>query len=124
MPNGPGAAKQDAVLSATGRRYATLSPDALSAPAIPFNNAVVAINARTSDLWRKLTMKHLRVFGDAHLGYGHPAGTTEMRAIIATYLRAARGVRCEPDQVILPSGAQQAVDLVIKTLLVVSQVVV
>ena len=61
--------------------------------------------------------KRLRVLDDAHLSYGHPGGTAKMRSIISTYLRAARGVRCDPDQVILLSGGQQAVDLVIKTLL-------
>ncbi len=54
---------------------------------------------------------------DAHLGYGHPGGMAEMRSMVSTYLRAARGVRCGPEQVVLLSGGQQAIDLVIKTLL-------
>ncbi len=117
QPTSRTAANALPVLSAAGQRYAALPAETFSTPAMPFNNAVVAVDARTSDLWRTLVTKRLRVLGDAHLGYGHPGGTPEMRAIISTYLRAARGVRCEPGQVILLSGGQQAIDLVIKTLL-------
>ena len=40
-----------------------------------------------------------------------------MREAIAAYLRAARAVRCDPDQVVVTAGAQQAIDLVLRVLL-------
>ncbi|MCI3134088.1 PLP-dependent aminotransferase family protein [Phenylobacterium aquaticum] len=40
-----------------------------------------------------------------------------MRAAIAAYLRAARGVRCEADQILITTGAQHAQDIIARVLL-------
>jgi GntR family transcriptional regulator / MocR family aminotransferase len=45
------------------------------------------------------------------LGYGDPQGYFPLRKAIAAHLRSARGVNCTPEQVIITSGAQQALDL-------------
>jgi GntR family transcriptional regulator/MocR family aminotransferase len=52
------------------------------------------------------------------LGYPDPAGLVELRASICDYLRVARGVRCEPEQVVITAGTQHAIDLAIRVLLV------
>jgi GntR family transcriptional regulator/MocR family aminotransferase len=44
-------------------------------------------------------------------------GWPPLRAAIADYLRAVRGLALEPDQVIVTSGAQQGIDLVARVLL-------
>lgn len=44
-------------------------------------------------------------------------GWPPLRAAIADYLRAVRGLTLEPDQVIVTSGAQQGIDLVARVLL-------
>jgi GntR family transcriptional regulator/MocR family aminotransferase len=105
------------ILSVVGQRYDAFPRATFTAPSIPFNNAVVASDARTIEVWRALVNKRLRVLDSATLSYGPPGGTHEIRAIVATYLRAARGVRCEAGQVILLSGAQQALDLILRILL-------
>jgi GntR family transcriptional regulator/MocR family aminotransferase len=54
----------------------------------------------------------LRSFARHHLGYGDPHGLSELRKSVCDYLHAARGVRCEPDQIVITAGTQQAVDIV------------
>ena len=78
----------------------------------PFNLGRTLVDARTAELWRKLTARTLRSFGQYHLGYGDPQGMLELRKSICDYLRAARGVRCGPEQVVVTAGTQQAVDIV------------
>jgi GntR family transcriptional regulator/MocR family aminotransferase len=52
----------------------------------------------------------------ALLDYGEPAGYGPLREAIASYVRTARGVQCEADQVLVVSGSQQALDLVARIL--------
>jgi GntR family transcriptional regulator/MocR family aminotransferase len=51
------------------------------------------------------------------LGYGNFSGYAPFREQIAIYLKDARGVRCEPDQVLIVNGSQQALDLSARVLL-------
>ncbi len=45
------------------------------------------------------------------MGYGANTGYAPLRRAIAEYLGAARGARCTPDQVIITSGSQDALNL-------------
>jgi GntR family transcriptional regulator/MocR family aminotransferase len=45
------------------------------------------------------------------LAYGDPQGYEPLREAIAAHLRSSRGVVCDADQVVITSGAQQALDL-------------
>jgi GntR family transcriptional regulator / MocR family aminotransferase len=67
--------------------------------------------------WSTLLARRARALGPASLGYGPPEGLPALRAAIAAYLRAARGVRCDPDQVLVVCGSQQALDLAARVLL-------
>ena len=51
------------------------------------------------------------------LGYGNPAGYWPLRREIPAHLATARAVRCDPEQVIVVSGSQQALDLASRVLL-------
>jgi GntR family transcriptional regulator/MocR family aminotransferase len=82
----------------------------------PFNLGRTLVDARTAELWRKLSARTLRSFGRHHLGYGDPRGTLELRKSVCDYLKAARGVRCEPGQVVITAGTQQAVDIVTRVM--------
>jgi len=82
----------------------------------PFNTGRTLLDARAADAWSRSTRRALRTLGPEHFGYGDPCGDPELRAAIADYLRAARGVRCEAEQVIVTSGAQHAVDIVARVL--------
>lgn len=49
--------------------------------------------------------------------YGPPAGYPELRAAIAAYLNRSRGIACKADDIVVTSGASQAVDLVARATL-------
>ena len=82
----------------------------------PFNLGRTLVDARTAELWRKLSARTLRSFGQHHLGYSDPRGMFELRKSVCDYLRAARAVRCEPEQVVITAGTQQALDIVIRVM--------
>jgi GntR family transcriptional regulator/MocR family aminotransferase len=48
--------------------------------------------------------------------YGAPEGHRGLREALADYLRLHRGVECEPGQVVIVNGSQQAMDLVTRIL--------
>ncbi|MDR7417007.1 MAG: PLP-dependent aminotransferase family protein [Armatimonadota bacterium] len=50
-------------------------------------------------------------------GYGDPAGDPDLRAAIAAYLGRARGVGCSVEDVLITSGAAEAVDLMARAFL-------
>ncbi len=66
--------------------------------------------------WRKavtgaLLRRHPR------LRYGDPCGSPDLRTALQGYLWRARGLRCDPDQVIVVNGSQQGLDLCARLLL-------
>lgn len=85
--------------------------------AAPFNMGRTRVDERTVEAWRKLTQQTVRSLEPVHLGYSDPQGFPELRDTICDYLRAARAVRCEPEQVVVTSGTQAAIDLAIRVLL-------
>jgi GntR family transcriptional regulator / MocR family aminotransferase len=82
----------------------------------PFNLGRTLVDARTAELWRKLSARSLRSFARRHLGYGDPQGMQELRKSVCEYLQAARAVRCEPDQIVITAGTQQAIDIVTRVM--------
>ena len=63
------------------------------------------------NIWRKLMSQHWQQPEAVALGYGPTGGYMPLRQAIARYLRTARGVRCQAEQVIIVSGCQQALNL-------------
>ena len=53
----------------------------------------------------------------SRLQYGDPSGSPELRSALQAYLWRARGLRCEPDQIIVVNGSQQGLDLCVRLLL-------
>ena len=82
----------------------------------PFNLGRTLVDARTAELWRKLSARSLRSFGRHHLGYADPHGMLELRKSVSAYLQAARAVRCDAEQVVITAGTQQALDIVIRVM--------
>ncbi len=69
------------------------------------------------DLWSKILARHsreFRLYSNANL---RPLGLPPFREAVCSYLRTARAVRCEPDQIMVVSGSQQALDIVTRVLL-------
>ncbi|MBC7929502.1 MAG: PLP-dependent aminotransferase family protein [Rubrivivax sp.] len=67
--------------------------------------------------WNRLLARHARsapraVFDDVY----NPLGHRPLRESIARYLTRARAARCDPEQVIICAGSQQAIDLTSRVL--------
>ena len=105
--------------SRLGEVMTTTPVNASPAPdnARPFWPGIPALDAFPSKLWSHLMARYLNHPSHALLGYGEPAGYWPLREAIATYLGAARAVQCEPEQVIVMAGRQQAFDLAARVLL-------
>ena len=69
------------------------------------------------EVWAKLQAGFWRNPDPALLGYGDPAGDPLLRELIATYLRRSRGLSCTAEQIVITSGAQQAISLCAQLLL-------
>ena len=82
----------------------------------PFNLGRTLVDARTTALWRMSSARVFRSLGHDHFGYSDPRGLLVLRNAIVDYLRAARAVRCEPEQIVVTAGTQHAMDLVIRVL--------
>jgi GntR family transcriptional regulator/MocR family aminotransferase len=66
--------------------------------------------------WRRAVDRAIRCAGPSALGYGDPLGEPALRASIAHHLGIVRGVRCEPAQVVMTEGAQEALALCVRLL--------
>ncbi len=68
-------------------------------------------------IWKQLTNKQLRTNGEKLLGYGDPQGFTPLREAVCSYLQQSRGVRCCPEQIVIITSSQQALQLLATLLL-------
>lgn len=82
-----------------------------------FRVGVPAFDLFPFETWARLTARFWRKPSPARLGYGDPAGDRQLRELIVAYLRNSRGVQCDPAQVVITSGAQQAISLCAQLLL-------
>ena len=81
----------------------------------PFTLGLPAVDAFPSALWARITARRWRT-GAVFLGHAATAGDETLRNAITAYVTSSRGVRCTPDQVLIVSGAQQALDLAARVL--------
>jgi GntR family transcriptional regulator / MocR family aminotransferase len=106
----------EARLSERGRTIASAALAAEPVGVRPFQPCMPALDAFPQATWARLLARRAR-HGSELLAYGEQAGYRPLRRAIATYLDASRGVRCEWEQVIVLSGAQQGIDLAARLLL-------
>ena len=82
----------------------------------PFQMSDPAVLDFPSKIWGGIAARHARRFQswlreeDDGTGYG------PLRSAIAQYLGLSRGVKCEAEQVVIVSGVQQALDLLLRLL--------
>lgn len=85
--------------------------------AINFRYGTPALDQFPMQLWRKLLSRHCCANSD-WLNYSTDAlGYKPLREAIALYLSRSRAVQCEPDQVMITNGTQQALYLVMRLLI-------
>ncbi|MBY4828525.1 PLP-dependent aminotransferase family protein, partial [Burkholderia contaminans] len=76
-----------------------------------FRPGVPALTHFPADAWRHAIDRALRRAGRDLLGYGDPLGEPALRESIARHLAVTRGVRCDPEQIVITEGAQGAIAL-------------
>ena len=67
--------------------------------------------------WARLQQRFWRQPEPALLGYREPGGELRLRRLLSAYLRQARGLACAPEQILITSGAQQAIELCARLLM-------
>ncbi|HEX8568236.1 MAG TPA: PLP-dependent aminotransferase family protein [Pyrinomonadaceae bacterium] len=78
----------------------------------PFQNGLTAIDSFPFEIWARIASRWNRHAPPTTLVEGGLAGFYPLRASVAAHLKSARGVNCEPGQVIITAGAQQALALI------------
>jgi GntR family transcriptional regulator/MocR family aminotransferase len=77
----------------------------------------VAVDEFPSHVWASLVARRSRNLDAKSFHYGNQAGSKILRETIAGYLRTARSLHCEAEQIMIVSGSQQALEISARVLL-------
>ncbi len=83
---------------------------------IPFEIAHAATDVFPIGAWSKIQNRVWTESADEALHEGADSGSENLRREIAAYLMAVRGLACSPDQVLIMSSTQAAIDLTLRVL--------
>lgn len=103
-------------LSSEAQRIARANYLHASLPAVPFRTGLPALDAFPLQTWAHVVARSAREARISDLNYSDPQGNLNLRTTIAQYLRQFRAVKCDPEQVFILSGSQQALHLVARML--------
>lgn len=84
--------------------------------AIPFTPSLPPIDLATRKLWNRLLSREANRAGSDYWAYGASNGLPALREAIAAHASAMRATRCSPDQVIVVTSTQQAVEIAAKVI--------
>ncbi|MGB8888706.1 MAG: PLP-dependent aminotransferase family protein [Candidatus Korobacteraceae bacterium] len=82
-----------------------------------FGVGQVAFDQFPVHTWSNLVARRCRNMDARSIHYGDPMGSKALRETVASYLRTARSVHCEAEQVMIVSGSQQALEISARVLL-------
>ncbi|WP_044587779.1 PLP-dependent aminotransferase family protein [Bradyrhizobium sp. LTSPM299] len=85
-------------------------------PVLPFQTGVPAQDAFPAKLWARVHARAVRAEASASTSYPDPRGNNEFRSQIASYIAIARGIHCDPDQIIVTSGFRAGLALTLHVL--------
>ena len=68
------------------------------------------------EAWRRILLRHAREASVREFDYAPAVGSLVLREAICDHLRRSRAVACDPSEVIVVNGSQQALDLVVRVL--------
>ncbi len=67
-------------------------------------------------IWSNIIARHSRNPRAGGIQHIDPLGSERFRSAICAYLRTSRAVRCDPEQIMIVSGSQQALDITARVL--------
>jgi GntR family transcriptional regulator/MocR family aminotransferase len=91
-------------------------PAALVRPSIDFKHGLPDLASFPRRDWAWAMREACRGVPAGELGYGDANGSDTLRMVLAAYLRRVRGAVAEPERIVICSGVQQGVNLVIRAL--------
>ncbi|MFE7317282.1 PLP-dependent aminotransferase family protein [Streptomyces sp. NPDC057555] len=74
------------------------------------------VSAFPRSAWLAAARRALTAAPSEAFGYGDPAGRPELRAVLADYLARVRGVRADPERIVICAGFMQGLGLVSRAL--------
>ena len=98
-------------LSAFARR-ATLFPGFSPRPTRAFRTDIPALDLFPTSIWAQLAGRRLRRASAGFLLGSEPLGYRPLQEAVTEYRVSSRGVTCEPRQIAIVSGTQEALDVV------------
>ena len=69
------------------------------------------------EMWRRILLRCARQASAAKLDYGAAGGDLALRESICVHLQRSRAVACDPSQILVVNGSQQALDLIARVLI-------
>ena len=78
---------------------------------VPFRIATPALDNFPINIWTRLLTRAALASTRRQLDAGDPAGEPRLRRAIAKHIYITRGVRCDAEQIVVTSSAQQAIDI-------------
>ena len=99
-------------LSARGTLMTAQPRDRTIPNQIAFHPGYPEIATFPFSTWARLLALNMRNVREDLFGYHLVSGHPRLRVAIAEYLAVSRGVKCDPEQVVVVTGAQAALDLI------------
>ena len=91
---------------------------------IDFRSGVPALSMFPRKKWAQVAKEVYENIEESLLGYNLPEGCTELRDTLSNYLYKTKGIHCNPNQIIITTGATQAFTILAKLLINPNQEVI
>ena len=104
-------------LSESGKRLAGAGDDISTPQGLVFAPGGAGLDALPLYSWNRISARLARRASAELLETPPAAGLPSLRQAVASYLRLARGVRCDAENVIIVNSTQQSIDLAARLLL-------
>ncbi|OTG85477.1 DNA-binding protein [Acinetobacter sp. ANC 4558] len=95
-------------LTKSAHAYANVLQEFTPLPHAPFAISIPIARTQPQDAWRKFGNRFRARGVGIPTGYDDPQGVLALRIAIADYVRRSRSVHCEPEQIVITNGIQQA----------------
>ncbi len=105
--------------SSWGNRAAAVAAPmtAVEPVAYDFRQGMPALDAFPISSWTRIRARESRQITPERYHYGPSAGDESLRVALGSYLARSRGLRRNPEDIVVTSGAQQGLDLLVRLLI-------